>query len=139
MNDLFIKINELPDELIRLIKEYIPGNKFVFVNKDNYLQYHYLLKKKILKYESYIRDMINRDCIFVFENIVRENYEKWIDNKNYIYKNIFFKNYIYFIIYFCIENHSSKCHVFITEFVKQLGLCKNQHKKNIVKYIRWKN
>ena len=52
--------------------------------------------------------------------------------------NIIYKNYIYFIKDFCIENNSEKCRITINNFLEKLGLCKNQHKKNIIKHIRWK-
>ena len=130
------KINELPEEIIHLIKEYMPATVLAFLNKTNYLSYHFLLKNVIPNYENYIRDVIRRDNNFVFENIIRENYVKWLQNKNYFYKNMLFKNYIYFILYFCIENEASNCRYFITHFFKELGMCKNLHKKNIVKYIR---
>jgi hypothetical protein len=87
----------------------------------------------------YIRDTIRRDNNFVFEMIVRENYLKWFEIKNYTYKNYEFKNYVYFVINYCIENESNKCRNFIVEFLQELGLYKNQHKKNFVKYIKWKN
>jgi len=138
MNELIKKINVLPTELVSLIKEYIPQKNLVFVDRTNYSLYHHLLKRYIPKYENYIRDMIRRDNYFVFENIVRENYKKWFEIKSYIYKNMVFKNYIYFINNYCIENQSPKCRFFINNFLKELGLCKNLHKKNIVKYIRWK-
>jgi len=136
MNDLIIKISQLPEELTRLIKEYIPKTTLAFLNKTNYLSYHFLLKNTILKYDNFVRDTIRRDNVFVFENVIRENYEKWLLNKDYIYKNMVFKNYIYFILHFCIENDSSKCRYFITHFFKELGICKNLHKKNIIKYIK---
>ena len=90
------KINELPEEIIQLIKEYMPATVLAFLNKTNYLSYHFLLKNVIPNYENYIRDVIRRDNDFVFENIIRENYDKWLQNKNYFYKNMLFKNYIYF-------------------------------------------
>lgn len=139
MNNLITKINELPDELINIIKDYIPKIYLVFVNKTDYLLYHYILKTYITKYEDYIRRIIILDYDFVFKNIVRDNYNKWLKMKNVMYKNFIFKNYIYFIINFCIENDSSKCYIFIKHFLHELGLCKNQHKKNIVNYIKWKN
>ena len=43
MNNLFIAINELPNEIKIVIKEYIPQTTLIFVNKTNYLLYHFLL------------------------------------------------------------------------------------------------
>jgi hypothetical protein len=128
-------ISELPDEIIRLIKEYIPIHKLIFVNSFYYKSYHYLIKKYIPLFENYIRDTIRRDNEFVFEQIIRENINYWVKKKQYIYKNMIFNNYIYFIIHYCIENNSDKCRLIIKNYLSKGNLCINQHKKNIVKYI----
>ena len=132
------KIQYLPDELIQIIKEYVPIIVIVFTNKENYNLYHFYIKKYIINYENFIRDTIRRDHSFVFNKIIEENYKKWLNKKNYIYKNFKYKNYIYFIIDYCIENSSTQCRNMILELLKVYGLCQNQHKKNISKHIRWK-
>ena len=129
----------LPPELIRYIKEYIPKKTFVFTNRENYNLYHSLLKPSIKDYESYIRSMIRQDNEFVFKKIVEENFSKWYEIRQYKYKNMIFKNYLYFVMNFCIENESNNCRKTVLEFLKEHGLGKNLHKKNIVKYIKWKN
>ena len=129
----------LPPELIRYIKEYIPKKTFVFTNRENYNLYHSLLKPSIKDYESYIRSMIRQDNEFVFKKIIEENFSKWYEIRQYKYKNMIFKNYLYFVMNFCIENESNNCRKNILEFLKEHGLGKNLHKKNIVKYIKWKN
>jgi len=136
--DICKKILDLPEELIRSIKEYIPRIVMVFTNKENYHLYHFYTKKYILNYENYIRNTIRRDHSFVFNKIIEENYKKWLDKKKYVYKNVIYKNYIYFIIDYCIENSSTQCRNMILDFLKVYGLCQNQHKKNISKHIRWK-
>jgi len=142
MNDLvsnqklFNNINRLPEELVDYIRNFIPDVCFTFTNRLNYRLYHSLLSKYITKYENYIRDTIRRDNDFVFNRIVRENHYKWSNIKNYRYKNMIFKNYLYFINYYSIENDSSNCRKIMTTFMAELGLCKNLHKKNIIKYIR---
>ena len=129
----------LPDELVRYIKEYIPKKVFVFTNRENYNLYHSLIKPSITDYESYIRAMIRQDNEFVFNKIIKENCSKWYEIVNYKYKNMIFKNYLYFVMNFCIENDSNNCRKIISDFLKEHGLGKNLHKKNIVKYIKWKN
>ena len=57
----------------------------------------------------------------------------------YTSKNMIFNNYLYFVINYCIENDSNNCIKIISDFLKEHGLCKNLHKKNVVKYIKWKN
>ena len=136
MNDLLVYIHKLPAELINIIKEYIPKKTLVFVNKTNYILYHSVIKCCIHNYEKFIRDVIRRDNVFVFEIIVNESYSRWLLIKNYRYNNMVFKNYAFFVVNYCIENDSNNCRKIIIEFLKKLGLCKNLHKKNIIKYIR---
>jgi hypothetical protein len=135
-SDLFKKIENLPDELRDYIRNYLPDVKFVFTNRMNYRLFHRFLTPYIKRFENYIRDTIRRDNEFVFDRIIRENYSKWQDIKNYRYKNMIFKNYLYFVIHYSIENDSSNCRKVITAFTTELGLCKNLHKKNVVRYIR---
>ena len=129
MDNIINLVNKLPMDIVNIIEEYLPKKEFVFTNKTNYELYHHLIKPNIKNYETYIRDTIRRDNNFVFEMIVRENYSKWFEIKKYTYKNYDFKNYAYFVINYCIENESSKCRTFIIDFLQELGLYKNQHKK----------
>jgi hypothetical protein len=136
---ILINIQKLSTELIDMIKDYIPKKIWIFTNRENYSLYHIFIKHDIINYENYIRDTIRRDNFFVFKRILIENYKKWCNINHYTYKNMIFKNYFYFIIHYCIENDSSNCRNTTNFFLKQNGLDKNLHKKNIVKYIRWKN
>jgi hypothetical protein len=136
MSSILNKIINLPNELVEKIKDYIPRKYIVFVNKENYLLYHDFVKTTIKNYENYIRDMVRRDNEFVFNMIIRENFKRWNEIKQYRYKNMIFKNYFYFIINYCIENDSANCRNNINDFLKEQGLGKNLHKKNVIKYIR---
>ena len=130
------KINKMPDELIDLIKEYISKKTFICTNKTYYGLYHQLIKKYISKYESYTRDMIERDNYMVFEKICRENFNNWLSNKQYRYKYMIFNNYVYFIMCFCVENNSNKCREILLNIFKERKFGKNLHKKNVIKYIK---
>jgi len=135
---LLVSISQLPDELIREIYNYIPFIVLVFINKTNYNLYHKLIRRTIHHYENYIRDVVRRDNEFVFYKIVEENYTRWVNIKKYIYKNTVYNNYISFLIDYCIQNASEKCRNSMMIFLKNVGLCQNQHKKNVCKHIRWK-
>ena len=139
MPNILIYIQKLPDDIINVIKEYLPIIQLVFTNITNYNLYHSFIRKYIINYETYIRDTIRRDNTFVFHKIINENYRKWLEIKKYTYKNIIYKNYVYFIMSFCIENQSNNCRIVLHNFLREHGLCQNQHKKNIIKHIRWKN
>jgi len=138
--DIFYYINKLPIDLVNEIKKYIPNKKLIFIDRKNYIYKHYLIRYLIPKmnFELYIRNIVYRDFDFVFEQIIQENCLKWLDIKQYIYKDIVYKNYIYFIKDFCIKNNSEKCRLLLNYFLDKFGLCKNQHKKNIDRHIRWK-
>ena len=135
MNELMTNIKKLPRELIDLIKEYVQKQILAFTSKAYYVSYHPLIKSHIRNYESFIRDVIKRDNAFVFEKIVKENYAKWLRMKKYTHNNNSYRNYAYFVIYFCIENNSCECRKIAEQIFKEHGLCKNLHKKNIIKYI----
>ena len=138
---IYVLINQLPLELVDIIYGYLAIRNIVFLNKSNYALYHNILKQFICKgkYTNYIRDMIRKDNEFVFEYILRENFKKWLGIKKYYYKNNIFANYIYFVLYYCIENDSGKCRITLSNYLKNVGLDKNQHKKNIVRNIKWRN
>jgi hypothetical protein len=131
-------IFRLPDDIIRVIQEYIPLRVLQFTNKISYAAHHLQLREVMYNYESYVREVVKRDYSFIFEQIIRENIQKWNNDKKYVYKNVIYASYIYFILNYCIEHNSQHCRNVLSSFLKQHGLCQNQHKKNITKHIRWK-
>ena len=133
------KIKNLPNDIINVIFEFIPHHKLVFVNSLYYNQYHSLLRPYIQLFDNYIRDIIRRDNEFVFKKIINENIHKWIKYKQYSYKNMIFNNYVYFVIHYCIENDSENCRKLLIDYLVKHDLCKNLHKKKVVKYIKWNN
>ena len=139
VTNIFSNINKLPGDIINVIKENIPKKTFIFTNRENYNLYHLLLKPYISNIDNYIRNIVKFDYSFIFEKVIKENYKKWLEIKNYKYKNMIFPNYFYFIINYCIKNESSKCRKSILDFLKEHGLNKNLYKKKLIKYIKWKN
>jgi hypothetical protein len=73
------------------------------------------------------------------EKIIEENIDSWLKNKKYKYKNMSFNNHIYFIVYYCIENNAERCREITHDYLKNRDLCRNLHKKNVIKYIKWNN
>lgn len=137
----FQNIDNLPKELIFIIHDYIPSVAMIFLNKEYYKKYHYLFRNCIQckQLENYIRTTIRQDNEFVFNQILEENYNKWLKFKKYLYKDSIYANYIYFLKIYCVENQSNKCIYLINKLFEELGLSKNQHKKNIIRNIRWKH
>ncbi len=132
------KINSLPDDVIYIIFEYIPKKNLIFIDSLHYNLYHHLIRPSIKLYESYIRDMIKRDNYYVFNRLLRDNVDNWIKHRQYIYRDMVFSNYIYFVLHFCSENNSHMCRNILIEELSKRNLWINLHKKNIVKYIKWR-
>ena len=129
-------INFLPEDVVDyVIKEYIPDDYFMLTNKYYYRRCHHLLKPRITQYEKCLRNTIRRDHSFVFETIMRENICNWFLLKSYLYKNTNYTNYVYFIVDYCIEHEASECRQVLVDYLRELGLCQNQHKKNISRSI----
>jgi len=132
------RIPSLPEEIIRLIQQYIPVKTLIFLNKEYYQLYHPLVRSMILikDYENYIRDTVRRDHAFVFEYILKENCKRWFTIRDYRYKNSIYSNYFYFLKDFCLINDSTNCRNCMNTYLREQGMGKNQHKKNLVKTIR---
>lgn len=132
------RIDKLPDVLIDIIQSYLPINKIIFLNKRNYLTNHKKLYINKDIFDNYVRDMARKNNWFVLEQILEENYKKWLKMK-YKYKNIIYHNYMAFLISFCIENHATNCRNIIFIFLEKHGISKNQHKNNTFINVKWKN
>jgi hypothetical protein len=132
-------INFLPEDIVDYeIREYIPEEYFIFTNKHHYNKYHRLLKPRIQKYEQYLNTIVKRDHYFIFKTVMNENIDNWFKIKGYIYKNTRYLNYVYYMIDYCNEHESVECRNILIKYLKDVGLCQNQHKKNVSRSIVWK-
>ena len=136
----FQNLNKLNIELLDIIYSYIPKTVSVFLTKKNYIKYHHFIRNMIdmTKIEKYIRSMVRQDNDFVFERLLYENYKRWLNMRKYYYKECIYANYLNFLESYAIDNESSKCRTLLIKLFEEEGLKKNQHKKNVVRYIRWK-
>ena len=139
--DFLNNMDNLPYELVDMIYSYIPKEVTIFLSKKNYLKEHHLIRKYInpRDIENYIRTTIRQDNDFVFNEMLKENHKRWLNMKNYYYKNCIHSNYLIFLESYAIDNESQKCLLLIRELFKELGLGKNQHKKKTITYIRWRS
>lgn len=139
--DIYKNMDKLPMEMVDIIYSYIPKSITMFLTKKNYVENHHLIKEFIdkRKTEQYIRTMVRYDNDFVFEHLLVENYNRWLNMKKYYYRECIYGNYLNFIESYAIENEATKCRQIIHKFLEEQGLSKNQHKKNRIKYIRWRS
>jgi hypothetical protein len=136
---IFKNMDNLPKEIVSIVSSYVPTTAKIFLNKTFYFKYHHLFRDCIHRkqLENYIRTTLRQDNDFVFKQILLENQNKWFNMKKYLYQDSIYANYIYFLKTYCVENQSTKCKQLINLLLLNLGLSKNQHKKNIIRNIRW--
>ena len=129
----------LPNDICNIIFDYVKDEEKIFVNKKYYNNYHYLLKDKINRknYDNYVRDIIRTNSSFVLNQLLIENYERWLVKKKRIHKNVIYNNYIDYLIGLCMDYESTKCRELINNFYDNKGLSKNLHKKNRNNNKRW--
>jgi len=134
-------IKKIPEVLLDNIFSYIPYINLYNINKLYYNNYHNIISKNIInkkKIENFNRLIIRKDYYFIFKYLLEENGKKWISMKKYYYKNIIYSNYLMFIFNYSIENNSNKIKNILIDYFEKIGLSKNLHKKNIIRYIRCK-
>ena len=135
---LLQNINKLPEELKTFVSSFISKKVKMFLNKTLYLEHHQFIRNYIsrMQFESYIRDVIRKDHSFVFKNLLVHNIDKWIKWESYLFRDCVYQNYLVVLNFYCIDNSSTKCRELIQQKFAELGLSKNQHKKNLIKYIQ---
>lgn len=138
--NFFMNVKILPDELEDIVYSYIPKSITIFLTKENYIRDHHLVRSFIVKknIENYIRSMVRQDNDFVFKQLLVENYNRWSNMKKYYYQECIFSNYLNFLGSYAIDNESTRCRKLLIDLFEEEGLSKNRHKKNTIRYIRWK-
>lgn len=138
--DFFKNIDKLPLVLVDIIRSYIPKSITLFLTKKNYIEDHQIIRSLINRYkiEQYIRSMVRQDYDFVFKLLLKENLKRWLNMKKYYYRECIYGNYLNFLESYAIDNKATKCRNLLINLFEEEGLSKNQHKKNTIKYIRWK-
>ena len=133
-------VSVLPHDIIKLIKLYLPNRVLLFLNKTYYLSFHYIIKEILLPYQQshYVCKTIRQDHDFVFKQIIHERFADWFLLKNYQSGTTIYASYLYFIKAYCLQYEAPKCWKTLNDFLKKLGLCQNQHKKNTTRNVKWK-
>ena len=132
-------MNALPSEISDYIYEFLPPLTLTTLNKGLHIEHRYCLRKHIpvLNYESYIRHVVRKDNNFVFFHLMRDNFSRWQNLKNYRYKNFTFDDYVDYIIYLSQEHESSKVNALMIEHQNKDG--KKRHKNARVRSNTWSN
>ena len=123
---MYYNINNLPDELKRLIFEFIQIKVKIILNKFFYISLfdkHYIYLKHSIcngiyrkfSFNTYIERLIKNDCNFIFKLMIKKEIFIWGNKKRYKYKGKNYKNYISFLKYLCIKNESNRCYNIIKD------------------------
>ena len=109
-----ININNLPEEIKKIIWYFIPDKNKIILNKYYYEKSHKLIennpKTPFKIYITYIRKILRSDLNYIFSVLLKNNYEKWKKMKqNKIIKQLQANNFIGCLNLLCIEYNASKC------------------------------
>lgn len=125
----------LPEDVLDIIFNYINPKCKIFLNKEYYNKYHYLVKSMIKKqnYLDYIKDIIKNNCCFVFQKILQEEFINWKKEK-IIIKNKRYKSLLHYFHNYSILTNSNNCRKLIE---KKMDLPYKYIKKTSVRNIKW--
>lgn len=125
--DLFSILN---DDVLGVIKSYIPTEKLVWLTKNDYIKHHTVIKRLILpnQYDDYLRDIVKHDCAFVFERILCEQFDKFHAWKHFDYNYVRYNSYLSYLREYANKNGSIKCVKIIDEIAHEKGFSKKWYK-----------
>ena len=132
------ELSRLPDDILSIIFESISPRQKLFLNKEYYGRFNYLVDQIIgTRYESYVRDTVRHNCAFTFNYMIDRNFYKWLNSNNYHYKQSIYNNFICFLIEYSRENNAHKCSKLLNVQLQLSGLKKNWYKNNRIKDNKW--
>jgi len=105
---LFVQISQLPIELVQIIYLYIPLSIKSSLTVTFFREfYNEKLNSMILsdysKYDTYIRDMVRTNRIYIFRMLIENAFLVWERNKVWRWKNLKFPDYLSYINYLAIK------------------------------------
>ena len=129
----------LPNEIVNIIFNYISSRQKIFLNHNFYWQYNNLIDQIINRanYDSYIRDIIRNECIFVFTKILNRKFSHWIRNSNYRFGNVTYPNYVFYLMYYANKHNSYKINNILNQQFVLSGLKKKWIKSSKIINNRW--
>jgi len=146
LNNLYItimmnKINSLPEELCRIIYDFIPLSTKSYLSKNNF-QFYYQRKINELDFNNYkkhdrhIRDIIRNGRETPFSLIIKSSLSIWKKDKVWKWKNKTFPNYLIYVKHLTITYNQTNLRNLINEKIKKdLGI--NKYKKIRTNNILW--
>lgn len=124
----------LNDDVIGVIKSFLPKEIRVWLSKEDYIADHSVIKQMIPinHYDEYIHDTINHDHSFVFTQILREQFDKFHKWKNFEKNGNRHHSYLTYLRDKCVEKNSFKCAGAIDDFAAVKGFSPNWYKRRSI-------
>ena len=103
-------MEKVPEDVFPIILSYInPKYKYNLKKTLFFKYYEELNVAKIYGKHSYLVKVIRSDFSFIFDNICKIKWEKWISVKNWYYKGYKFNNFTKYIFFLINNLDSHKC------------------------------
>tara|TARA_Y100001970_G_C14254661_1_gene874355 strand:- start:7528 stop:7935 length:408 start_codon:yes stop_codon:yes gene_type:complete len=135
---MFNAICNLPDDIIRVIFDFIPKESIKCTNKTNFFSaiIHKFQGEFTRKnVNNYMRHIIRHDLIFPLQFLLKIN-NHWFKAIKYKFDIVSYPSYIIYLKELSLKNNSQKCY----EYIKDInGMRKKKYKKIKRKNSRWSN
>jgi hypothetical protein len=124
----------LNDDVIGVIKSFLPKEIRVWLSRDDYVADHSVIKQMIPadRYDQYIHDVIKHDHSFVFTQILREQFDKFHRWKRFEKDGNRHHSYLTYLRDKCLEVNSLKCANAIDDFAEVKGFSPNWYKRRSI-------
>ena len=139
----------VPEEVrVKHILPHLSPQVLVWLNRDNYIKYHSVLRPLIPntrserfplgKWETYVRHMIREDCSFVVAQLLSDHARVWLRHSGYHYKTRSFPSYLHFLFQYSLDVTSARCRKCINDKAIDL-IGKKWYKRTRERSRRWSN
>ena len=103
-------MEKVPEDLFPTILSYInPKHKYNLNKILFYKYYEQLNALKIYGAHAYLAKVVSSDFSFIFDNICKIKWYKWISLKNWHYKEYKFDNFTKYILFLINNSQAHKC------------------------------
>lgn len=132
-------MEKIPEDVLPIIFSYINPKYKYNLNKILFRElYEELNIKKIYGNHSYIRNILREDLDFLFDNISRIKWQKWVSLKNWKYKEWKFANFTQYILYLINYYQSNRCkNIYLEHAYDNINTKSKKTNKKIDKH--WSN
>ena len=134
-------IYQFPYHIVEQIWYWLDAKSKILVSKEFYFKYHHMLLSDniITQKDNYIRNMIRNDYSFVFNLLINENIDMWLKNKQFLYKNINYSNYLQYLLDITTLYNAFGCRNLLLKELRLRDYDKNLSKKKRVRNLKWTN